>query len=123
MKFSLSRDPALWLFAFASIVRLFAAFIVDLNADQQAVLNAGATAVASMIVAVWVRKEGQVPAILGVVQACLALAVGFGTNLSAEEQVIIMTAVGGLAAAFIRTQVVAPKTIDGQVVPKQPIGA
>lgn len=109
----LSRDPALWLTAFATVVRLVAAFWIDLSDNQQAVLNAAATAAAGIIVAFVVRRDGQVPAILGGVQAALALAVGFGAHLSAENQAIIMSAVGALVAAFVRTQVDAPVTADG----------
>jgi len=113
MSFKLSRDPALWLTLFATAVRLFAAFVIDLTGEQQAVLNACATAVAALIVAVWVRRDGQVAAILGVAQALLALAIGFGLNVSAENQAIIMSFVGAVAAAFIRTQVTAPVTAAG----------
>jgi hypothetical protein len=113
MSFKLSRDPALWLTLFATAVRLFAAFILKISDEQQAVLNAAATAVASLIVAVWVRRDGQVAAILGVAQALLALAIGFGLDVSAEGQAVIMSFVGAVAAAFIRTQVAAPVTALG----------
>jgi hypothetical protein len=111
--FKLSRDPALYLTAFATLVRLAAAFWWDVSDAQQAWLNAGATAAAGVIVAVWVRKDGQVAAILGFIQALLALAAGFGAHLSAENQALIMSAVGALAAAFVRTQVVAPVSALG----------
>ena len=107
MNFSLSRDPALWLTLFATAVRLAAAFLFEITDEQQAVLNAAATATAAFIVAFWVRRDGQVPAILGVAQALLALAIGFGLNVSAEGQAVIMSFVGALAAAFTRTQVTA----------------
>lgn len=107
MSFRLSREPALYLTLFATAVRLLGAFIFDLTEDQQAVLNAAATAIASAAVAVLVRRDGQVPAILGVAQALLALGIGFGLDVSAENQAIIMSFVGAVAAAFIRTQVVA----------------
>jgi hypothetical protein len=107
VKLQLSREPALYLTLFATAVRLFAAFILHLTGDQQAVLNAAATAIASLIVAVWVARDGQVPALLGVAQALLALAIGFGLNVGAEGQAVIMSFVGAVAAAFVRTQVVA----------------
>lgn len=113
MRFSPSREPALYLFLVATAVRLFSAFVVDVSTDTQAVVNAAATAIASLIVAVWVRRDGQVPAILGVVQALIALAVGFGFDLTAENQALIMTFVGGLAAAFVRSSVTASETADG----------
>jgi hypothetical protein len=109
----LSRDPALYLTLFATAVRLAAAFFLHLSVDQQAVLNAAATAVAGLIVALVVAKDGQVAAILGVAQALLALAVGFGLHVSADNQAVIMSFVGALVAAFVRTQVVAPVAANG----------
>ncbi len=107
MTFKPSRDPALYLFLVATTVRLFSAFILDVSTDTQALVNALATAIAGIVIAVVVRRDGQVPAILGGVQALLALAVGLGLDVSAENQALIMSFVGGLAAAFIRTQVTA----------------
>jgi hypothetical protein len=113
MSFKLSRDPALYLFLVATCVRLFSAFILDVSTDTQALINALATAIAGVIVAVIVRRDGQVPAILGGVQALLALCVGLGLNVSAENQALLMSFVGGLAAAFIRTQVEVGVTAAG----------
>lgn len=113
MTFNPNRDPALWLTIVATAVRLVSAFMFNLSTDQQALLNAAATAVASLIVAFWVRRDGQVAALLGVAQALLALAIGFGLDVSAENQAVIMSFVGAVAAAFIRTQVVAPVTALG----------
>jgi len=109
----LSRDPAVYLSLFATALRLMAAFWWHVSDDQQAILNAGATAVAAAVVAIWVKRDGQLPAALGVIQALLAIAVGFGAHLSAENQAIIMSFVGTAAAIFIRTQVVAPVAADG----------
>jgi hypothetical protein len=109
----LSRDPALYLTGFATAIRLAAAFGLNFTETQQTILNATATAVAGLWVALWVRRDGQVAAILGVAQALLALAVGFGLDVSAEGQAVIMSFIGALAAAFIRTQVTAPVTAEG----------
>jgi hypothetical protein len=111
--FKPSRDPALYLTAFMTLVRLGAAFGLNFSDEQQAWLNAGATAAAGVIVAIWVRRDGQVAAVLGFIQAMLALAAGFGAHLSAENQALIMSAIGALAAAFVRTQVVAPVSALG----------
>lgn len=109
----LSRDPALYLFLVATAVRLFSAFILDVSTDTQALINALATAIASAIVAIVVVRDRQVPVILGVVQAMLALAVGLGLEVSAENQALIMSFIGGVAAAFVRTQSTAPVSADG----------
>jgi hypothetical protein len=113
MSFKFSRDPALYLTLVATAVRLASAFVFHLSDDQQAVVNAAATAIAALIVAVWVRRDGQVAGLLGVAQALLALAIGFGLHVSAENQAVIMSFVGAIAAAFVRTQVVAPVSAVG----------
>lgn len=109
----LSREPAIYLTAFATLVRLAAAFWFNLSDGQQAILNAAATAIAGLIVAIWVRRDGQLAALLGLVQGGLALAVGFGAHLSAENQALLMSAVGALVAMFLRTQVTAPVSAEG----------
>jgi hypothetical protein len=113
MSFKFSRDPALWLTLVATAVRLASAFLIHLTVEQQAVVNAAATAIAALIVAVWVRHDGQVAAILGGAQAMLALAIGFGLHVSAENQAVIMSFVGAVAAAFSRTQMTAPVNAIG----------
>lgn len=109
----LSRDPAFYVTLFATVVRLVAAFWIDLSADQQTWLNAGAAAAGGLVVAFWVRREGQIAALTGFATALLAIAVGFGADISAEGQAAIMSFVGVAAAAFIRTQVTAAVSADG----------
>jgi predicted TIM-barrel enzyme len=111
--FKLSRDPAFYVALFATVIRLAAAFVVDLSADQQTWLNAGAAAAGGLIVAFWVKHDGQIAALTGFASALLAIAVGFGANISAEGQAAIMSFVGVAAAAFIRTQVTAPVSAEG----------
>lgn len=109
----LSRDPAFYVMLAATVIRLVAAFIVDLSADQQTWLNAGVAAVGGLVVAFWVKRDGQIAALTGLASALLAIAVGFGANIDAEGQAAIMSFVGVAAAAFIRTQVVAPVAATG----------
>jgi nicotinamide riboside transporter PnuC len=108
----LGREPAIWLSLIATTIRLLAAFLVDLTADQQAILNAVAAAAVGLAIA-FVVRDGQVAAVLGLVQAVLSLAVGFGLDISAENQAVIMSFVGTVAAAFVRTQVIAPVAESG----------
>lgn len=108
----LGREPAIWLSLIATTIRLIAAFLFELSTDQQAVLNAVAAAGIGVAIALIVR-DGQVAAVLGFVQALLSLAVGFGLDISAENQAVVMSFVGTVAAAFVRTQVVAPVSASG----------
>lgn len=99
------RDPALWLSLAATVIRLAVGFGLPLSVDQQALLNAALAAAVGLIVAFVVKHDGQVAAITGFIATAIALAIGFGLNLSPENQALIMSAVGTFLAAFTRTQV------------------
>jgi len=103
----LSRDPAFYVMLAATVIRLVAAFWIHLTDTQQTILNAAVAAIGGLVVAVWVKREGQIAALTGLAAALLAVAVGFGADINAEGQAAIMSFVGAAAAAFIRTQVVA----------------
>jgi hypothetical protein len=109
----LSRDPAFYTVLATTVIRLLAAFWIDLTADQQTWLNAGVAAAGGVVIAIWVRRDGQIAALTGFASALLAIAVGFGANIDAEGQAAIMSFVGVAAAAFIRTQVTAPVNAVG----------
>jgi hypothetical protein len=74
-----NREPALWLGLIAIVVKLAAAFGVDVSAEQQAVINAVAAA-----------------------------AVGFGLDWSAEQQAVVLAAASAVVAMWDRTQITAP---------------
>lgn len=109
-KFNIIREPAILLTLVATVVRLLTAHWLNTSPDTQAVVNAFVTAVAGVIVAVWVKHNGALPALLGFVQAAIALGVGFGWNISADQQALVMSVLGGIVALFTRTQVTAPGT-------------
>lgn len=100
----LKRDPAWFAMLFATVLRLVCAFWLDFSNDQQALLNTLVAAILGLVVAFTVRHDGQVAAISGLFAALVAAAVGFGLNLSAEQQALIMSVVGAALAGFGRTQ-------------------
>lgn len=101
------REPALYITLAATAIKLIAAFVIDLNTGQQSALNAVVAAAAGLAIAHIVR-DGQVAAILGIVQAFIALAIGFGLKIDPDAQAVIMSFVATAAAMFTRTQVTAP---------------
>jgi hypothetical protein len=112
----LGREPVLWLSLVSIGVKVISAFLVHVSTDQQAVINAAAVAVAGLLVAV-TTHDGESGAILGVVQALLALGVGFGLRWTPDQQAMVMSLASMLVAMFVRTQVTAP------VAPSAPIAA
>lgn len=115
----IAREPAIIVTLLATIVRTLVAHFIHPGADEQAWVDAAVTAAGGLIVAVWVRHEGQVPAILGFVQAVIALAVGFGFQIDAAQQAAVMSIIGGLAALFVRQHVVAPVPPNPEVLTRR----
>jgi len=113
------REPALWLGLISSLVMFAGAFGLNLTADQQALINAASAALFGLLTAWFIAKDGLTAAILGFVQAVLALAVGFGLNLSSDKQTIIMVVVSALTSMFVRTQATAPVSKEGTKVAPQ----
>jgi hypothetical protein len=105
------REVALWLALIAAAIKLISAFWIQLSDNQQSVINAAAAAIAGLIVAFLVR-DGIQAAVLGFAQAALALGVGFGLNMPAEQQAVVMGFVAVAVGMFERTQVTAPVPAD-----------
>ena len=103
----LKREPAAWLALIAVVVKLLAAFGLDVTADQQAAVNAVAAAAMGLLVAA-VAHDGVGAAVIGLAQAALALALGFGLDWSADRQAVVMAAVTVIVGMWDRTQVTAP---------------
>ncbi len=102
------REPVLWLALVAVSVKFISAFWINVTPDQQAVINAAAAAVTGLLVALSTH-DGVNAAILGVIQAIVALGVGFGgLHLDADQQALIMSLATAILAMFTRTQVTAP---------------
>jgi hypothetical protein len=101
------REPAAWAGLLAVSVKLLFAFVVHLNGDHQALANALVAALAGLFVAM-VTHDGVSAAILGVAQALLALAVGYGLKWSPDQQAVVMSAASAVLAMFVRSQVTAP---------------
>jgi nicotinamide riboside transporter PnuC len=102
------REPALILGLVASAIQLFSATVLPLSDGQQGVVNAVAVAVVGLVTAFAVSAEKAAPAVLGLVQAVLALALAFGLNLDAGVQGAVMAFATALVSAYVRSQVVAP---------------
>jgi hypothetical protein len=103
------REPAAWLALVAITVKLISAFVIEVSPDAQSAINAVAAAAVGLLVAFTVH-DGVIAAILGFVQAAVALAVGLGVHLPADRQALLMTAIQVVVAMFVRTQVTAPVT-------------
>jgi hypothetical protein len=107
------REPALLLAFLAAVVQVVSTFVVTLTPGQQGLLNAAAAAVAGVITAIVVH-DGVQAAVLGLVQAVLSLAVGFGLHWDGIQQSVVMAVVGAGLALWVRDRVTAPIAASGQ---------
>jgi hypothetical protein len=101
------REPVLWLALVAIAVKVISAFLIHVSTDQQAVINAAVAAIAGLLAALSTH-DGVSGAILGLVQALIALSVGFGLHWSPDQQATVMSLAATLVAMFVRTQATAP---------------
>lgn len=106
-KFRLSRDPVFYTNLVAAIVMFISGFLINLTADQQAVLNGVALAVAGLVSA-WKVSDGQLALVVNLFKALIALGLGFGLHLTPEQQATLIILVQAVGVGFIRTQVGAP---------------
>lgn len=104
----LGREPVYLLGFVAITLKLASAYGLDVTAEQQAVIMAVLSGVVALIEAIVLRTGAAAAAIVNLAQACLALFLGFGLELSAEQQALWMLAVEGAVAILLRREVEAP---------------
>lgn len=112
------RDPAAFLAIVAVGVQAVVAWGVDLSETQQAAINAAATLVMGLAIALVVARDQIIPAAGGALGAVLQLLVAFGFDISADKIATAGALLTAVLAAWLRTQVTAPVAPDGTRVPK-----
>jgi hypothetical protein len=111
----LGREPAQWIGLLSAAVALFSSRIFPLTVGQQGALIAVATAAFGVAGALAVSAEKAAPLVAGLVQSVIALALAFGLHLDPTTQGSIMAFVAAGVGWYLRTQVTAPVTVDGEV--------
>src|SRR5690606_38066640 len=112
------REPAVWLGLVAVAVQFLVAWGVDFSGEQQAGINAVATLVMGLAVAVASARDQIVPAASGRLVGVLQLAVALGFDLSQEKITAAGARLTAVVASWLRTEGRAPGGEDGTRVPK-----
>jgi hypothetical protein len=102
------REPVYILAAIAIALKLAAAYGLNVSGDQQALINTVLSCIVAVASAVVLRNGALGAAILQLASAGLALFVGFGLDLSAEQQAGWMSLVAAVLALFEHREVTAP---------------
>ena len=104
----LGREPVFLLAFVAVTLKLASAYGLDVTAEQQAVIMAVLSGMVAVVEAVVLRTGAAAAAIVNLAQGVLALFLGFGLAMSAEQQSLWMLAVEGAVALMLRREVTAP---------------
>lgn len=102
------REPVLLLGFVAVVLKLASAYGLDVSAEQQAVIMAVLSGVVALAEAIVLKTGAAAAAIVNLGQGVLALFLGFGLAMSAEQQALWMLVVEGAVALFLRKEVTAP---------------
>lgn len=98
------REPAVWLGLARTVIALLIAFgIVELTTDQTALLLTLLSAGMGLAIALAVHPF-QWAALTGLVQAIVAAVVGFGVDLTPEQQGVILACVSAVVILFDRSK-------------------
>lgn len=111
------REPAVILIGVIGPAATLVISLVHIDPTLASALNAVAVAVAGVLTAFFVRTDQLVPALSGMAQAVLTLALAFGLHLAPEQQAGVLVIAGMIVAAFVRTQVAAPVPTVGRGAP------
>ncbi|MFH8717227.1 hypothetical protein [Streptomyces zaomyceticus] len=102
------REPV-YLLAFVAIVlKLSAAYGLDVTPEQQGAIMAVLSLAVAFVTAVVLRTGAAAAAIVNFAQGLLALFLAFGLHMAAEDQALWMMAVEGAVALVLRREVTAP---------------
>ncbi|MEU6168100.1 hypothetical protein [Streptomyces tanashiensis] len=102
------REPVYLLAFIAIVLKLSAAYGLDVTGEQQGAIMAVLSLAVALATAVVLRTGAAAAAIVNLAQGVLALFLAFGLHMAAEEQALWMMAVEGAVALVLRREVTAP---------------
>ncbi|MFF8408969.1 hypothetical protein [Streptomyces omiyaensis] len=102
------REPVYLLALIAIVLKLSAAYGLDVTTEQQGAIMAVLSLAVALATAVVLRTGAAAAAIVNLAQGVLALFLAFGLHMAAEEQALWMMAVEGAVALVLRREVTAP---------------
>lgn len=102
------REPVYILAFIAIVLKLSAAYGVDVSDAEQGAIMAVLSLIVAVVSAVVLKTGAAAAAIVNLAQGVLALFLAFGLNMAAETQALWMLAVEGAVALLIHREVTAP---------------
>lgn len=107
------REPVVVLAAIAVFLKLLAGYGINVSETQQTLINAFLSCAVAVASAVVLKNGAVYAALLQLSSAALALFVGFGLDMSTEQQAGWMAFVSAVLAVVERREVTAPVASTG----------
>lgn len=104
------REPVYILAFIAIVLKLSAAYGVDVSATEQGAIMAFLSLIVAVAAAIVLKTGAAAAAIVNLAQGALALFLAFGLNMAAETQALWMLGVEGGVALILHREVTAPVT-------------
>lgn len=102
------REPVYILAFIAIVLKLSAAYGLDVSAEEQGAIMAVLSLIVAVATAIVLKTGAVAAAIVNLAQGVLALFLAFGLNMAAETQALWMLGVEGLVALVLHREVTAP---------------
>lgn len=102
------REPVVILAAVAVFLKLLAAYGVEVSETQQTLINTVLACAVAVVSAIVLKTGAVYAAILQFSQAALALFLGFGLDMTAQQQAGWMSLVAAVLAVVEHREVTAP---------------
>lgn len=107
------REPVLVTAFLAATLQVVSSIFTHWSPEQQGLMNAAFVAVLGFGAAVAVKFDKALPAVVGVVQALIAVAVGFGAHISDVQVSMVTAMIAAGVALWTRDRVTAPVNAQG----------
>ena len=107
------REPVVIAVFLVAVLQVGSSLYFHWSDQQQALVNAAISVVLGFVAAAGVAFDKALPAVVGVVQAVLAVAIGFGLHLQDTQVSMITSMVAAGVALWTRDRVTAPVDAAG----------
>ncbi|MEV0526061.1 hypothetical protein AB0I66_21730 [Streptomyces sp. NPDC050439] len=102
------REPVYILAFIAIVLKLSAAYGLDVSAEEQGAIMAALSLLVAFLTAIVLKSGAVGAAIVNLAQGVLAIFLAFGLDMAAETQALWMLGVEGLVALLLHREVTAP---------------
>lgn len=102
------REVTMWVALICAAFAVASGLWFGWSTEQNGVINAIVVAAGGLVVALFVKGNVVLPAVVGFAQAVFDVALAFNVDISPEDQSVVLAFVATAVGFFVRQQVTAP---------------